>query len=82
MASLFCGAEGDRTPGLVIANDALSQLSYCPIIVRRNESLRSFPPTPLSLARNKSDARLPNNLEPRMGVEPTTYALRMRCSTN
>jgi hypothetical protein len=24
------GAEGDRTPDLVIANDALSQLSYCP----------------------------------------------------
>ena len=26
----FGGAEGDRTPDLVIANDALSQLSYCP----------------------------------------------------
>jgi len=25
------GAEGDRTPDLVIANDALSQLSYSPI---------------------------------------------------
>lgn len=24
------GAEGNRTPDLVIANDALSQLSYCP----------------------------------------------------
>ena len=24
------GAEGVRTPDLVIANDALSQLSYCP----------------------------------------------------
>ena len=24
------GAEGDRTPGLGIANAALSQLSYCP----------------------------------------------------
>ena len=24
------GAEGDRTPDLVIANDALSQLSYGP----------------------------------------------------
>jgi hypothetical protein len=27
---VFGGAEGDRTPDLVIANDALSQLSYCP----------------------------------------------------
>ena len=25
------GAEGDRTPGLIIANDTLSQLSYCPV---------------------------------------------------
>jgi hypothetical protein len=25
------GAEGNRTPDLVIANDALSQLSYSPI---------------------------------------------------
>jgi hypothetical protein len=25
------GAEGDRTPDLVIANDALSQLSYSPV---------------------------------------------------
>ena len=31
MKSMFIGgAEGDRTPDLVIANDALSQLSYCP----------------------------------------------------
>ena len=27
---LIGGAEGDRTPDLVIANDALSQLSYSP----------------------------------------------------
>ena len=27
----MCGAEGDRTPDLVVANDALSQLSYSPI---------------------------------------------------
>ncbi len=27
------GAEGDRTPDLVIANDALSQLSYGPVPV-------------------------------------------------
>ncbi len=26
------GAEGDRTPDLVIANDALSQLSYSPTV--------------------------------------------------
>ena len=25
------GAEGNRTPGLIIANDALYQLSYGPI---------------------------------------------------
>ena len=29
----FGGVEGDRTPDLVIANDALSQLSYDPIHV-------------------------------------------------
>lgn len=28
---MICGAEGNRTPDLVIANDALSQLSYSPI---------------------------------------------------
>ena len=28
------GAEGDRTPDLVIANDALSHLSYGPVPVR------------------------------------------------
>ena len=32
------GAEGDRTPDLVIANDALSQLSYCP-----NEPAKEVP---------------------------------------
>ena len=37
----FGGAEGDRTPDLVIANDALSQLSYCPA------------PMPLSRARRR-----------------------------
>ncbi len=34
----YCGAEGDRTPDLVVANHALSQLSYSP---RRNSELRS-----------------------------------------
>ncbi len=29
------GAEGNRTPDLVIANDALSQLSYGPVHQRR-----------------------------------------------
>lgn len=29
------GAEGDRTPNLVIANDALSQLSYGPNILTK-----------------------------------------------
>ena len=31
------GAEGDRTPDLVIANDALSQLSYGPVPVCHRE---------------------------------------------
>jgi hypothetical protein len=26
-----CGAEGDRTPDLMVANHALSQLSYSPV---------------------------------------------------
>lgn len=32
-ASLYCidGAEGARTPGLLIANQPLSQLSYSPV---------------------------------------------------
>ncbi len=30
------GAEGDRTPDLVIANDALSQLSYSPGQINRS----------------------------------------------
>ena len=29
--SFFNGAEGDRTPDLLIANEALSQLSYSPM---------------------------------------------------
>ena len=41
------GAGGNRTPDLVIANDALSQLSYGPI--RFVSSARSVPPnTPLT----------------------------------
>ncbi|CDX52345.1 hypothetical protein MPL3365_150071 [Mesorhizobium plurifarium] len=31
MLVLAGGAEGDRTPDLIIANDALSQLSYSPV---------------------------------------------------
>ena len=31
MLMLAGGAEGDRTPDLIIANDALSQLSYSPV---------------------------------------------------
>lgn len=45
------GAEGDRTPDLVIANDALSQLSYGPVPVLtrlagqpRSGSLSEVPP--------------------------------------
>src|SRR5574338_113981 len=34
------GAEGDRTPDLVIANDALSQLSYGPVQVWRGSEPR------------------------------------------
>ncbi len=42
------GDEGDRTPDLVVANDALSQLSYIPILVKGrfcsplNNPIRSF----------------------------------------
>ena len=41
------GAEGDRTPDLVIANDALSHLSYGPVPVSPCGSypLKSAPPT-------------------------------------
>lgn len=27
----MCGADGDRTHYLVVANDALYQMSYCPV---------------------------------------------------
>lgn len=36
-AAAHGGSEGDRTLNLVIANDALSQLSYAPIIRRGRE---------------------------------------------
>jgi hypothetical protein len=39
--NVFGGAEGDRTPGLGIANAALSQLSYCPTVF--TSSLSLFP---------------------------------------
>ena len=35
------GAEGDRTPDLVIANDALSQLSYDPTAAYLDRGRRS-----------------------------------------
>ena len=31
MPGRFGGAKGDRTPDLIVANDTLSQLSYCPM---------------------------------------------------
>ena len=41
---MFGGASRDRTDGLVIANDALSQLSYGPTILRETtlKSLTAF----------------------------------------
>ena len=36
------GAEGDRTPDLVIANDALSQLSYSPVHQMRAFKYQQF----------------------------------------
>jgi hypothetical protein len=38
MIDLFGGAERDRTAGLLVANEALSQLSYSPT-VRNNFSI-------------------------------------------
>ncbi len=38
MANADGGAEGNRTPDLIIANDALYQLSYSPASVRRGLS--------------------------------------------
>ena len=34
MVAYFSGAEGNRTPDLLIANEALSQLSYGPNILQ------------------------------------------------
>jgi hypothetical protein len=39
--SLFGGDEGDRTPGLGVANAALSQLSYIPIFLRKRRGKRA-----------------------------------------
>ena len=49
----FGGAEGDRTPDLVIANDALSHLSYGPVPVFR----RSLPMAPSRVTRTIREAR-------------------------
>ena len=38
------GAEGNRTPDLVIANDALSQLSYGPVHHRRHRDIPEIGP--------------------------------------
>lgn len=37
LSKTFGGAEGNRTPDLVIANDALSQLSYGPTVPATGE---------------------------------------------
>ena len=47
------GAEGNRTLDLVIANDALSQLSYSPRLIRRRRSNRR----PLGQRRARSKTR-------------------------
>ncbi len=44
----FGGAAGNRTPDLVIANDALSQLSYSP---PARTSLLGFPPDTSDIGR-------------------------------
>ncbi len=38
------GDEGDRTPGLGVANAALSQLSYIPILFFKRRGKRIPPP--------------------------------------
>ena len=45
------GAEGDRTPDLVIANDALSQLSYCPAPARYLGQIGGGVKKPLAIHR-------------------------------
>ena len=42
------GAEGNRTPDLVIANDALSQLSYGPVPVHIRKAGQPRESAPLS----------------------------------
>ncbi len=37
------GDEGDRTPGLGVANAALSQLSYIPIFLNKNGVVTNSP---------------------------------------
>ena len=54
------GAEGDRTPDLVIANDALSQLSYGPVPVHftdRRETPAVRASGPLSEAGTRLEAQ-------------------------
>ena len=49
-ASVANGDEGDRTPDLVNAIHALSQLSYVPKSVRGNH-IQAFPPEPRNLSQ-------------------------------
>ncbi len=66
------GPERDRTADLLLAKQALSQLSYWPLGKAKSGSL------------SKSDA-LPSPAEKvvgRTGIAPVTPALSARCSTN
>ena len=47
----FGGAGGIRTPDLIIANDALSQLSYSPELRLVNPTTLEFPETELNSCR-------------------------------
>jgi hypothetical protein len=39
---MYGGAKGDRTPDLIAASDALSQLSYGPILDDKNDHITAI----------------------------------------
>ena len=88
------GAEGDRTPDLIIANDTLSQLSYCPrrpvCCGNRPESQGASPPrkgagrgvrgaSPVPPRIRRHPGRRGLPLRPRAGLSAARRARCGRC---
>ncbi len=73
------GAEGDRTPDLLIANEALSQLSYSPI-PRRAENADRGERSQATAGHGRSDTRPPT--APDRGSTSTTRSGPPPCNSS